>query len=200
LLFGLECGIVGLKMRFSRRRGRRVAFETLHWQKNMNVEFTMALDQERGTIAALLKRSYADLVTGNPSLWEPEQVNWEQYDRHVFGQPQTVGACVFLTRLDGRIAGFGSWDPRQRPRFGIIGHNCILPEFRGRGLGKLQIQEILRRFREMTIETAKVSTNDGPFFLPAQRMYIACGFREVRRIPWNRDPGQMIIEYEKEIG
>ncbi len=166
----------------------------------MNVEFTTPLNQKRGTIASLLQQSYADLVKSAPSLWEPEQMNWEQYDHDVFGQPQTVGACIFLTLLDGHIVGFGSWDPRQRPRFGIVGHNCVLPEFRRRGLGKRQIHEILRRFREMAIETAIVSTHDHPFFVPAQRMYEACGFREVRRIPWHRDPGLSIIEYEKELG
>ena len=166
----------------------------------MNVEFRTALDQKPGTIASLLKQAYAELVKRNPALWEPEQANWEKYDCDVFEQPETVGACIFLTWFDGRLAGFGSWDPRQRLRFGIIGHNCILPEFQGRGLGKLQVHEIVRRFREMAIETAKVSTNDLPFFIPAQRMYESCGFREVRRIPWDRDPGQMIIEYEKEIG
>ena len=166
----------------------------------MNVEFTTPFDQKPGTIALLLRQAYADLVKSDPLLWEPEQANWEQYDCEVFGRPTSVGACIFLTRLDGRIVGFGSWDPRQRPYFGIVGHNCVLPEFRGRGFGKQQIQEILRRFREMAIETAKASTNDHPFFIPAQRMYTACGFREVRRIPWDRDPRQRMIEYEKEIG
>ncbi len=174
--------------------------EVCRYLKNMNLEFTTVLNQERGTIAALLKRAYADLVKSNPLLWEPEQAKWDQYDHDVFAQPQTIGACIFLTWLDGRIAGFGSWDPRQRPRFGIVGHNCILPEYRGKGLGKLQIREILRRFQEVAIKTAKASTNDSPFFVPAQRMYEACGFREIRRIPWHRDPGQRIIEYEKEIG
>jgi GNAT superfamily N-acetyltransferase len=166
----------------------------------MNVEFTTPLDQERGTIVSLLKRSYADVAKSDPSLWETEQMIWERYDHDVFGQPQTVGACIFLTRLDGHIVGFGSWDPRQRPRFGIVGHNCILPEFRGRGLGKQQIQEILRRFRKMAVETARAITSDHFFFVPAQRMYAACGFREVRRIPWDRDPRQRVIEYEKKIG
>jgi GNAT superfamily N-acetyltransferase len=165
----------------------------------MNAEFTTPFDQKPGIIASLLGQAYADLVKSDPSLWEPEQENWEQYDREVFGQPISVGACVFLTRLDGRVVGFGSWDPRQRPYLGIIGHNCVLPEFRGRGLGKRQIQEILRRFREMAIETAKASTSDHPFFVPAQRMYATCGFREVRRILWDRDPKQRVIEYEKRI-
>jgi GNAT superfamily N-acetyltransferase len=166
----------------------------------MNVEFTTVLGEKRGVIAALLKQAYAGLTKSDPAQWEPEQRNWEFYDDAVFGAPETVGACLFLTRLDGRIVGFGSWDPRQQPCFGIVGHNCILPEFRDRGLGKQQILEILRRFREMAIETAKVSTNDHPFFIPAQRMYVACGFREIRRIPWDRDPQQQMIVYEKEIG
>jgi GNAT superfamily N-acetyltransferase len=166
----------------------------------MNLEFTTPFDQKPGTIASLLRQAYADLVKSDPPLWELEQVNWERYDCEVFGQPASVGVCIFLTRLDGRVVGFGSWDPRPRPYFGIVGHNCVLPEFRGRGLGKQQIQEILRRFREMAIEMAKTSTNDHPFFIPAQRMYAACGFREVRRIPWDRDPRQRMIEYEKEIG
>ena len=63
-----------------------------------------------------------------------------------------------------------------------------------------QIQEILRRFRALDVKVAKVSTNDHPYFVRAQRMYIACGFREVRRIPWERNPDQKLIEYEKEIG
>ena len=166
----------------------------------MNIEFIKPLAEQRGIIASLLKQAYAELIKSAPLLWEPEQKNWEQYDDDVFEQPQTVGACLFLTRLEDRSIGFGSWDPRQRPRFGIVGHNCILPEFRGLGLGKQQIQEVLRRFSEQKFETAKVSTNDHPFFVPAQRMYTACGFREVRRIPWERDPQQRVIEYEKEMG
>ncbi len=165
----------------------------------MNIEFTSPLDEKRGAIASLLKRSYAALVKSAPSLWKPEEINWEQYDDDVFRQPQTIGACIFLTLAEGQTAGFASWDPRQRPQVGIIGHNCILPECRGRGLGRRQIQEILRRFCEMEIEKAKVSTNDHPFFVPAQHMYEACGFREVGRIPWNRDPKQSLIEYAKEI-
>jgi hypothetical protein len=49
----------------------------------MNVEFTTPLDEKRGTIASLLKQSYADVVQSDRSLWEPEQLNWEQYDHDV---------------------------------------------------------------------------------------------------------------------
>lgn len=162
------------------------------------VEFTPITGEKPGLIAGLLGESYAELLKSDP-LWESEIVNWEQYDHDVFAYPDTVGNSLFVTRLSGRIVGFASWDPRQRPEYGIVGHNCVLPEYRGRGLGKIQVAEVLRRFQSLAIKTAKVSTNDLPFFIPAQRMYAACGFREVRRIPWAGDPSTMLIEYEKAL-
>lgn len=172
----------------------------VRYQKNvercMNIDYVSPFTESPGAIVSLLQQAYAELVKSDVRLWEPEQPKWAQYDKEVYEQPETVGACLFLTRLDGHIVGFASWDPRQGPRFGIIGHNCILPAYRGRGLGKMQIREVLRRFQERKFANARVSTNDHPFFLPAQRMYTACGFREIRRIPWERDPQQKIIEYE----
>lgn len=161
----------------------------------MTLDFVPIAGHPPGVVAALLRASYSELVKAD-SQWAQEQMNWEEYDRDVFAYPDSVGACLFLTRLDGRIAGFASWDPRQRPTY-IIGHNCILPEFRGRGLGRQQIEEILRRFCRLDAETARVTTNDHPFFVPAQRMYLGCGFREVRRIDGN-SRGK-IIEYEKNL-
>jgi GNAT superfamily N-acetyltransferase len=166
----------------------------------MGLEFATILDETPGLIASLLNRSYADLAASEPSLWRGEQDRWEQYDRDVFEQPATVGASLFVTRLNGSIIGFASWDPRHRPRLGIVGHDCILPEFRGRGYGREQIKEVLRRFRGMGIQTACATTCDHPFFVPAQHMYEACGFHEVRRIPSDRNSCFVVIEYERRIG
>lgn len=167
----------------------------------MKIKFTSPLEQKPGRIADLLKRSYAELVSSDSKHWGREEAKWEEFDNEVFCRyPETIGACVFLTWWDDQLVGFGSYDPRQKPAAGIVGHNCILPEFRGRGLGKSQIHEILRRFQIIGITTARVTTNDHPFFLPAQRMYRACGFREVGRIPWDCDPSLQLIEYERETG
>jgi len=164
----------------------------------MNVKFTSVNGHQSGLIAALLRASYAGL-TGVEPIWRQEQEKWDEYDRQVFAYPETIGACLFLTLVDGEIAGFGSWDPRQMPACAVIGHNCILPAFRGKGLGKQQIQEILRRFQILGVRIAKVSTIDHPFFIPARHMYVACGFREIKRVPWDRNHGRKIIEYEKEL-
>ncbi|MBN1274191.1 MAG: GNAT family N-acetyltransferase [Candidatus Aminicenantes bacterium] len=165
----------------------------------MNLEFTPLHDQKPGLIASMIKRSYADLIESDPEQWGHEISKWEQFDREIFEHPNTVGSCVFLSWYDGRLVGFGSYDPRGKPEFGIVGHNCILPEFRGRGFGKYQIHEILRRFEAVGIRKAKTSTLDEVSFVPAQRMYVVCGFYETGRHPWDDDPSQIVIEYEKEL-
>jgi GNAT superfamily N-acetyltransferase len=164
----------------------------------MNPQFVPLTDQKPGTIASLLRASYAGLLEMD-GRWDSQQASWEEYDHQVFAHRDTVGRCLFLTCIDGRLVGFGSWDPRRAPRYGIVGHNCILPEFRGHGLGRQKIQEVLRRFQTIGITTARATTCDHPFFAPAQRMYVTCGFREVRRTPWNRDPNRMMIEYERDM-
>lgn len=148
----------------------------------------------------MLIQSYTDLIQSDPTHWEPEKNNWVEFDREAFGNPKTVGACVFLSWCDRKLIGFGSFDPRQRPTFGIIGHNCILPKYRGEGFGKQQILETLKRFITMGIQTAKVTTNDNSFFIPAQRMYVSCGFIEASREPWESDKQQNLIHYQKKIG
>jgi GNAT superfamily N-acetyltransferase len=164
----------------------------------MLIRYTKIRVEKPGLIATLLRASYEELTKNDP-LWEQEQEKWDEYDREVFAYPDTVGACLFLTRVDGLIAGFASWDPRHAPEYAVIGHNCILPEFRGNGLGRGQINEVLRRFSALGVRSAKVSTCDHPFFVSAQRMYTACGFTEVRRIPWEEAPAIGIIEYEKKL-
>jgi GNAT superfamily N-acetyltransferase len=166
----------------------------------MDLRCTSPFEQEPGIISRLLDQSYAKLVRAHPELWESEKENWEEFDRDVFENPETIGACTFLTWFGKDLVGFFSFDPRPGPAYGVIGHNCILPEYRNQGFGKRQIAEILRRFKQMGIGQARVSTSDHPFFVPAQRMYTACGFVEVKRVSFDRDPKRNIIHYQMNIG
>ena len=160
------------------------------------LRFTSTLGQHGGLIASMLKRSYAELIRADPEHWGREVPEWERFDHEVFEHPDTVGICVFLSWSRRQLVGFASYDPRQGPKLGIVGHNCVLPEFRGNGFGNQQVWEVLRRFQAMGIRVARTSTGDGQFFIPARRMYAACGFREAVQRPWPRDPSQNIIEYE----
>ena len=148
----------------------------------------------------MLCQSYDDLIKSDPIHWKHEENIWNEFDRDAFSNPETVGACVFLSWNGRELVGFASFDPRQRPLCGIIGHNCILPEFRGQGFGKQQVNEILDRFMILGIQTAKVTTNGNPFFVPAKRMYKSCGFQEISREPCEDDMTQSLIHYKKRIG
>ncbi|MCP4647860.1 MAG: GNAT family N-acetyltransferase, partial [bacterium] len=116
------------------------------------------------------------MLQDDPTYWNKQIRKWKDYDEAIHLYPETVGACVFLSWLEGIVVGFASWDPRGKPDLGIIGHNCILPEYRDRGLGKAQIEEVLHRFRKIGIAVAEVSTLDHDFFFPAQKMYLSVGF------------------------
>jgi GNAT superfamily N-acetyltransferase len=166
----------------------------------MNLKFSSALGQKQGTIANLLKQSYAELISSEPYLWGQEKKNWEQFDRDVFEYLDTIGASVFLSWKDDHLVGLGSYDPRQKPELGIVGHNCIIPDFRRKGFGKLQIYEILDRFRSLGIQKVIATTNEHPFFYSAQRLYISCGFQEYRRYAGGPDFRHRLIDYTKNLG
>ena len=165
----------------------------------MRPTFTSLEDQTAGVLADMLKRSYASLLAIDSHRWTFEVAKWEQFDLNVFQHPETVGSCVFLSWVDGKLVGFGSYDPRQRPELGVIGHNCILPEFRRKGFGLWQLREILRRLGAMGVKKAKATTHEHVFFEPARRMYLSCGFRKVGQRPWAAHPDQEVIDYERHL-
>jgi RimJ/RimL family protein N-acetyltransferase len=162
----------------------------------VTLRFAAPFEVEPGVISRLLRESYADLIEAEPDPWRSEARRWDEFDAEVFAHSDTVGECTRLTWCGEELVGLLSYDPRGRPAYGVIGHNCVLPAFRGRGFGTAQVREILRRFDEMGIGLAKVSTCDHPFFVPAQRMYESVGFREVRRDRDRGDVRSRLVHYE----
>ena len=129
--------------------------------------------------------------------WLKLQKSFEEFDREVATHPE-VARCTLITEENGIPIGLGSYDPRQRPALGIVGHNAIIPSAQGKGYGKIQLQEILRRMKDWGIKKARVSTGDHPFFASAQKNYQSVGFKETRRFidpAW--ESGQ--IEYEMSL-
>ncbi len=159
------------------------------------VEFRSPLDFQKGTIARLLRESYAGLKGIADFDWDRFAKIFDDFDDEVFGD-EDVARCTFIMTDEGLPVGLSSFDPRQRPAYGDIGHNCVLPSARGKGYGKIQMRETLRRMQERGIQTARVSTGADSFFEPAQRMYKACGFRETRRFERTEYPPGETIEYE----
>ena len=164
----------------------------------MALEFKKLTTSKDGLIYSLLNRSYEDLTRQIPELVNKWQEDWKQYDEEVYKFPETVGASGFITIYNEKVIGFGSYDARQKPELGIIGHNCILPEYRGQGFGKAQILKIVSIFRELGVKKVKVTTGEHPFFNSAQKMYSSCNFMETRRFH-NKDMEFREIEYILEI-
>lgn len=148
-----------------------------------------------GILFHLLSENYRDLIEHYHLPHEEQLIdNWKKFDKEAFGNTQ-VGKCVFITSLDGKPIGFASYDPRLGQEYGIIGHNCILAEYRGKGYGREQIEELLRIFRKLHFRKVKVKTGDHSFFIPAQRLYLSLGFKETKRSK-NGVQDFPVIEYE----
>lgn len=148
-----------------------------------------------GDLAKIIYVSYSDLIKSDPDRWNQEKRKWDDFDKQAFGIP-AIGKCLFVTYLDGDPIGLASYDPRQWPEVGIIGQNCILPEFRGNGYGVRQIEKILDIFRKNKVKKARVTTSEHPFFISAQKMYKSLGFTETGTKQGGPDPKYKIIYFE----
>ena len=156
--------------------------------------FDSIREHSPGVIADLLRRSHAELLDADPEHWSGEALDWVQYDRDAFVDPDTVGACIFITCLGREPIGLGSWEPRGNGR-GQVGHNCIVPEHRGHGYGTHQLREIVHRMQRQGLGDIRVTTCEHPFFLPARRMYQSCGFLETGRRDGRPDPDWRLVDY-----
>jgi GNAT superfamily N-acetyltransferase len=158
-----------------------------------NLKFEPVANYERGIIFSLLQQSFMD-------IWNDEmEEKIKQYDKEVFDNPNIVGACVLITSINGEAIGMASWDPRQGPHKVILGYNCILPDFQNKGFGLVQLRETLRRLKAAGFREAAVTTGEHSFFIPAIKMYLACGFKECKRYNKGRDPRYGSIDYELEL-
>lgn len=133
-----------------------------------------------GLIENLLKRSYAGFIDCFPDDKEKLYMQWEQEDHDVFNNLQTIGKCSLVACVNGLPIGYSSWDDRQNP-IGIVGQNCIVPEYQRQGIGRRQIELMIEIFKDRKFTEMIVITGDHDFFKPAQRLYKKCGFIERQR-------------------
>ena len=138
--------------------------------------FRMIHDFPRGTLAGLLTDAYSF----DPRFARHWASDWRTFDDFFFDHPEIAERCGFITVFGETPIGFASWDPRNRPAFVEIGHNCIAASCKGRGWGTAQMSEAVKRiFSRWSPETIIVTTTE--IQLPARRMYERAGFRLVRR-------------------
>jgi hypothetical protein len=137
-------------------------------------------DFKPGLILEILKVSYLKLIDYFPEEKQRLFSHWEKEDNDAFNNPETVGKHVLFSCIKNNPIGFFSWDDRQYP-IGIVGQNCILPNYQGNGYGKKQIEWLIQLFQDNKFKEITVTTGDHPFFVSSQRMYVSCGLREQKK-------------------
>jgi GNAT superfamily N-acetyltransferase len=70
-----------------------------------------------------------------------------------------LGKYLFFACLKDFPIGYCSWDERQYP-VGIIGQNCILPEYQRQGYGRKQIELIINIFNDKNFNEIIVITGE----------------------------------------
>ena len=150
---------------------------------------------KQGIIENLLKNSYKDLFRYFPNEKRRLYDQWEREDKDSFNNLDTIGRHVLFTCINDNPIGYFSWDDRQYP-LGIVGQNCILPDYQGQGYGKKQIEYIIELFQCDKFNEVKAITGDHEYFITAQKMYLSCGFQQKRKIQGDLFK---LVEFSKRI-
>lgn len=138
------------------------------------LEFKKITEFPKGTLYNQLVDAYSFNVECR-KVWDKM---WRDYDNFFYDNPEIANKYCFITVLDGDPIGHISWDPRHRPDYVEIGHNCIMTKHKGKGYGHIQLEEAVRRIKEYgDIKKIIVSTNE--LMIPAQRNYESVGFIKV---------------------
>jgi ribosomal protein S18 acetylase RimI-like enzyme len=86
------------------------------------------------------------------------------------------------------LIGFVTFELRPAANLGLIANNGVVPEHRGRGLGRFMYRQVLQHFREQGLRFAFVDTGLDDAHIAARRAYEAVGFdRQVPMVAYWQD-------------
>ncbi len=142
----------------------------------MKIEFREFKEFERGILYKQLLDAYS-FNTYCKKYWERD---WQEYDTYFFDHLKYTNSCGFILVLDGVPIGHISWDPRKRPNYIEIGHNCILTQYKGKGYGHILLKEAIQRIKSQYSDLKKIIVTTSANFIPAQRNYESVGFHFIR--------------------
>lgn len=156
------------------------------------IEFKKISDCPKGTLYSQLEDAYS-FNRDCKKYWKDI---WQEYDDFFYTNLKSVAdKCGFVTVVDGTAVGHISWDPRNKPDYVIMGHNCIISDFKGNGYGKAQLQEAIRRIKKINVKKIIVTTNE--ILLSAQKNYESAGFVKTKERENKETPfAGKYIDYE----
>lgn len=141
----------------------------------MQLVFKAIRDFDKGILYRLLDDAYSF----GPAWQAQFSAQWEEFEDFFFGNAVVADTCGFITTLDNEPIGFVTWDPRGKPDYMQVGHNCLLTKHKGRGYGKKQLQEAVNRITQHGVAKIIVTTNEQ--LVAAQHMYESVGFKVRQR-------------------
>lgn len=156
------------------------------------IEFKKPSEFPKGTLYNQLVDAYS-FNDECKKIWD---ASWKEYDNYFYDNLDIADKYCLITVLDGEPIGHISWDPRHKPDYVEVGHNCILTKYKGEGYGHIQLEEVIRRIKEYeNLRKIIVTTNE--IFVPAQRNYESVGFKKVNVRENNETPfSGKYIDYE----
>ena len=125
-----------------------------------------------------LYNQLVDAYSFNDEFKKVWDAMWKEYDDFFYSNLDISDKYAFITVLDGKPIGHISWDPRHRPNYVEIGHNCIITEYKGKGYGHLQLEEAIRRIKKYN-DLKKIIVTTNEIMVPAWRNYEGVGFIKV---------------------
>lgn len=147
------------------------------------IEFKKISEFPKGTLYNQLVDAYS-FNNNCKKVWD---TMWREYDDFFYQNLKNIGdKYCFVTVLDGIPIGHISWDPRNKPNYVEIGHNCILTKYKGNGYGKLQLNEAIKRIKKYDVKKIIVTTNE--FTYSAQKNYESVGFVKINERVNKRTP------------
>ena len=91
----------------------------------------------------------------------------------------------YILQVGNKIAGMGALR-KLKINVGEVKRMYIRPEFRGRGLGKAMLEELLKKGKEFGYTT--ILLDSGPFMNAAQYIYHSAGFQDREEYPESEVP------------
>ncbi len=125
-----------------------------------------------------LYNQLVDAYSFNGECKKTWDTSWKEYDDYFYDHLDIADKYCFITILDGEPIGHISWDPRHKPDYVEIGHNCILTKYKGKGYGYFQLEEAIRRIKEYN-DLKKIIVTTNELFIPAQKNYESVGFKKI---------------------
>ena len=149
------------------------------------VEFKRISEFPSGT----LYNQLVDAYSFNDEFKKVWDAMWKEYDDFFYSNLDIADKYAFITVLDGEPIGHISWNPRHRPDYVEIGHNCIITRYKGEGYGRLQLEEAIKRIKKYD-DLKKIIVTTNEIMVPAWRNYEGVGFikvgeRENMEIPFS---------------